>query len=60
MGCGSSNAQTALETSNMPHKNGNVGGKSDKADDNASNMEQTSVPAIDIRKCVKRRFFVRL
>ncbi|XP_063696098.1 uncharacterized protein LOC134827407 [Culicoides brevitarsis] len=40
MGCGSSTAQTALE-SNMPHKNG-----AEKKSDDA--MEQTNVPAIDI------------
>lgn len=33
----------------MPHKNGDV---TKKADD-TSNMEKTSVPAIEIRKCVK-------
>lgn len=57
MGCGSSNAQTALETrsnsASMPHKNGDVTKKSEKADDK-SNMEKTSVPAIEIRKCVER------
>lgn len=52
MGCGSSNAQTALETNSasMPHKNGDVT-KGDKADDKG-NVEQTTVPAIEIRKCL--------